>query len=155
MKSLKEIQEMAGEIAGEMGLFVVDVEVAAGNAVRVEIDSMTGVDVGTCRAFSRRLEEGMDREGGDFELTVASAGIGYPFKVAGQYEKNLGREVEARLTDGRRVRGVLLRHGPGGIAIEVEERVAVEGRRKRETRRREVELGFPEIKEVKDIVVFK
>ena len=63
MKSLKEIQEMAGEIAGEMGLFVVDVEVAAGNAVRVEIDSMTGVDVGTCRAFSRRLEEGMDRDG--------------------------------------------------------------------------------------------
>jgi ribosome maturation factor RimP len=43
----------------------------------------------------------------DYSLEVSSPGLGSPFRVKQQYEKNTGRLVEVTLTDGKRQEGEL------------------------------------------------
>lgn len=88
-------------------LFVVDITVDASNSINVEIDSPTGVDIDSCAAITRAIEDVFDRDTEDYELEVGSAGITSPFKVRAQYEKNLGNDVEILTRDGRKLRGVL------------------------------------------------
>lgn len=154
MKSVAEIKEIMDTILQGTDLFLVDLSVAADNSIEVEIDAPKGVNVDTCREVSRKLEERLDRETEDFALTVCSAGIGYPFKVPQQYEKNIGNTVEVKLANGQKLEGMLKAHTENGITVEVEEKVAAEGKRKKTTVKTEKDIQFSEIKEVKDIVTF-
>lgn len=154
MKSVAEIKEIMDTILQGTDLFLVDLSVAADNSIEVEIDAPQGVNVDTCREVSRKLEERLDRETEDFALTVCSAGIGYPFKVPQQYEKNIGNTVEVKLANGQKLEGTLKAHTENGITVEVEEKVAAEGKRKKTTVKTEKDIQFSEIKEVKDIVTF-
>lgn len=154
MKSVAEIKEIMDTILQGTDLFLVDLSVAADNSIEVEIDAPKGVNVDTCREVSRKLEEQLDRETEDFALTVCSAGIGYPFKVPQQYEKNIGNTVEVKLANGQKLEGTLKAHTENGITVEVEEKVAAEGKRKKTTVKTEKDIQFSEIKEVKDIVTF-
>ena len=135
MKSTKEIKEIIKSILEGSELFLVDVSISADNSLEVYIDSLTGVNVGKCREVCKKLDAQLDRETEDFAITVASAGIGYPFKVAQQYEKNLNKEDE-------------------GIVLECEEKVAVEGKKKKSLVKIDKSIQFKDIKEVKDIVIF-
>ena len=154
MKSVAEIKEIMDTILQGTDLFLVDLSVAADNSIEVEIDAPKGVNVDTCREVSRKLEERLDRETEDFALTVCSAGIGYPFKVPQQYEKNIGNTVEVKLANGQKLEGTLKAHTENGITVEVEEIVAAEGKWKKTTVKTEKDIQFSEIKEVKDIVTF-
>lgn len=154
MKSVAEIKEIMDTILQGTDLFLVDLSVAADNSIEVEIDAPKGVNVDTCREVSRKLEERLDRETEDFALTVCSAGIGYPFKVPQQYEKNIGNTVEVKLANGQKLEGTLKAHTENGITVEVEEKVAAEGKREKTTVKTEKDIQFSEIKEVKDIVTF-
>lgn len=154
MKSVAEIKEIMDTILQGTDLFLVDLSVAADNSIEVEIDAPKGVNVDTCREVSRKLEEQLDRETEDFALTVCSAGIGYPFKVPQQYEKNIGNTVEVKLANGQKLEGTLKAHTENGITVEVEEKVAAEGKKKKTTVKTEKDIQFSEIKEVKDIVTF-
>lgn len=154
MKSVAEIKEIMDTILQGTDLFLVDLSVAADNSIEVEIDAPQGVNVDTCREVSRKLEERLDRETEDFALTVCSAGIGYPFKVPQQYEKNIGNTVEVKLANGQKLEGTLKAYTENGITVEVEEKVAAEGKRKKTTVKTEKDIQFSEIKEVKDIVTF-
>ena len=71
-------------------MFLVDVQVSPSNAIVVEIDSKSGIDIDACVAITRQIESVFDREVEDYELEVGSAGLTSPFKVRGQYEKNIG-----------------------------------------------------------------
>lgn len=152
MKSNAEIQEIIAPILQENNLFLVDVTVSTDNAVEVCVDSMQGVSVKECMTVSRTLEARLDRENEDFSLTVYSAGIGFPFKVPQQFEKNMGKRVEVKLSDGKKMEGTLLAHSESGITIAREESVAVEGKKKKEKVIKNIEVSFADIKEVKDIV---
>ena len=88
-------------------IFVVDVRVSPANEIVVEIDSPEGIDIDTCAALTRRIEEVFDRDTEDYELEVGSAGLTAPFKVRGQYLKNIGNEIEILTRDGRKLRGIL------------------------------------------------
>ena len=138
----------------EQNLFLVDLTVSPENKIEVFIDSLKGVNVGTCRTVCKELEALLDRESEDFDLTVSSAGIGYPFKVPQQYEKNLNNLVEVRLQNGNKLQGKLKAYSEKGIVLECEEKQSVEGKKKKETVRVEKNIDFIEIKEVKDIVIF-
>ena len=93
-------------IAGS-DMFVVDIRVSPANEIVVELDSPTGMDIDACAAITRKIEEVFDREVEDYELEVGSAGLTAPFKVRGQYLKNIGNEIEILTRDGRKLRGVL------------------------------------------------
>lgn len=154
MKTTEEIKSIIESIIGEKGLFLVDLSVSKDNIIEVFIDSPTGVDVGTCISTSKELEQHFNRDEEDFELTVSSAGIGYPFKVSGQYLKNIGKPVEIRLTDGNKLDATLISFNGTEIRVEYEEKVSVEGKKKKETVKKEKTITLSDVKQIKDIIVF-
>lgn len=87
MKSTEEIKDIIETILQGTDLFLVDLKVSPDNSIEVYIDSLKGINVDSCVTLSKQLDAKLDRDTEDFELTVSSAGIGYPFKVTQQYEK--------------------------------------------------------------------
>ncbi len=154
MKQAKEIENLLQPLLEETELFIVDITVSPKNVIEVFIDSVTGVDVSTCIRISKQLEELLNREEEDFELTVSSAGIGYPFKVEGQYRKNIGKEVEIKFTDNSKLQGILKQVGERELWIEYEEKVPVPGKKKKEIVKKEKAILRTDIKQIKDIVTF-
>jgi len=118
------------------------------------IDSMVGVPISTCIELSRAIEKNFDREIEDFELQVASAGIGQPFQVIQQYHKNIEKEVEVLTKEGIKLKGKLLTVGENAIKIEVEEKIKVEGKKKKQIVQKIHSFTFDQIKSTKDIITF-
>src|SRR5690554_3690461 len=100
MADKEKIVQLVNEKLAE-GMFLVDIQVSASNAIRVFIDSYDGIDIDHCVAISRHIEHNLDREEEDFELQVSSPGLSEPLKVKEQYIKNIGREMEVDLEGGR------------------------------------------------------
>eukprot|EP01029_Cantina_marsupialis_P004294 TRINITY_DN1433_c0_g1_i1.p1 TRINITY_DN1433_c0_g1~~TRINITY_DN1433_c0_g1_i1.p1 ORF type:complete len:155 (-),score=23.85 TRINITY_DN1433_c0_g1_i1:70-534(-) len=150
----KIVLEIIEKEIAETELFIVDVSVSTGNAISVMIDSMKGVPISTCIELSRAIEKNFDREIEDFELQVASAGIGQPFQVIQQYHKNIGREVEVLTTEGLKQKGKLITVGENEITVEIEEKVKVEGKKKKQVILTPYTFAFDQIKSTKDIVTF-
>ncbi|MBD5319548.1 MAG: ribosome assembly cofactor RimP [Bacteroides sp.] len=137
--------------------FLVDVRVSPTNVVTVEIDSMTGVDIDTCARLTRAIEEKVDREVEDYELEVGSAGLTSPFKVAKQYEKNIGNDIEVLTRDGRKLSGTLQSLAPYGesFVMTVKEKVKEPGKKRPVIVDTPVELKVADTKSVKYQINFK
>lgn len=142
-------------------LFVVDVHVNPGNKINVTVDGMEGVSIEDCIDISRGVEQNLDREAEDFELEVSSAGLDAAFKVLQQYKKNIGREVKIYTKDGRKHEGVLSAVEEDKVSITYDEKVRIEGRKKRELVTRNEDYFFVnenpelEIRDTKVIISFK
>ncbi|MBS2210420.1 ribosome assembly cofactor RimP [Carboxylicivirga mesophila] len=135
-------------------MFLVELVVKPGNKISVMIDNDNGVPISYCIELSKFIEEGLNRDEEDFELEVASAGIGQPFKVKRQYQKNIGREVEVLTLAGKKFTGKLIAVEENGFSVEVEEKVKVEGKKRKELQVKTVNCNFDEVKQVKDIISF-
>lgn len=98
-----KIRNIAEEELAEGSLFLVEVNITPGNEIEVVIDSDGSVDIDDCVALSRAIEERLDREEEDFELTVTSAGIGRPLRLLRQYRKLIGHPVEVVLLNGTKI----------------------------------------------------
>ncbi len=107
------LEKTVAEAIADTDLFIVDINIGASNAVNVEIDSLTGVDIDECARITRHIESVFDRDVEDYELEVGSAGITSPLKVRAQYEKNVGNTMEVLTRDGRKLYGVLASVAPG------------------------------------------
>lgn len=101
------ILDTVNEAIADTDIFLVDARIAPGNEITVELDSPEGLDIDTCAAITRRLNEALDRDVEDYSLEVGSAGLTAPFKVIGQYLKNVGNRVEVLTRDGRKLKGTL------------------------------------------------
>lgn len=99
-------------IAAEPGYFLVDVKVKPGNKIQVLLDADQGVSLSYCITCNRALYKQIEEAGlfppGEFELEVSSPGLDEPLKLTRQYIKNVGRQVEILLKDGRKFTGKLL-----------------------------------------------
>lgn len=153
--SEKYINQLVEEKIGGTNCFLVDLSVSGSNAITVEIDSADGVKISDCVELSRYIENNLDREEEDFELSVTSAGIGRPFKVFKQYEASLGKEVEVLLNNGEKLIGELKEVSPDEISIGYSKKVKIEGKKKKELVYEQKKLSMGEIKETKIIVSFK
>lgn len=149
---IEYVKKIVEPILAAGGLFLADLKISRDNVIEVYVDSMTGVDIQTCIDLSKEIEKHLDRDAEDFELTVASAGIGYPFKVEQQYAKNVGKPVEAKLKDGRKIEGVLKAFDAETVTIEREGRQVVPGSKKKQTVQIEERIRREELKEIKDVV---
>jgi ribosome maturation factor RimP len=136
-------------------MFVVDIQVSAGNKIVVQIDSATGVGIDDCVKASRAIEGNLDREVEDFELEVSSPGITQPFKVIQQYKKNLGKEVEVLKKDGIKLKAKLIGVAENGIDVEFEKTFKPEGSKKKQTIIEKQFVEFDKIKHTKLILSFK
>ena len=149
------VREIAETQMEGTDLFVVEVRVSPANEIVVTVDSDTQVGIDRCVELSRSIEGALDREQEDFELTVMSAGIGQPLKMLRQYRKLIGRPVEVILKDGGKIVGNLTDASESSIAVEYEERVVVEGKKRKQlvTTRREPSLD--EVKSTCEYLDFK
>lgn len=134
--------------------FIVDVEVTPSNQIQVQLDSETGITIDHCVAISRQIEGNLDREAEDFELQVSSAGLGQPFRVLRQYTKNLEKEVEVVLKDGKKLAGVLKGANESGFVLETAKMEKPEGKKKKELVTQLHEISFDQAKTVKNIIKF-
>jgi len=99
-------------------LFLIELTFLAGNKILVEVDSDTGINVKECIRISRHVEHNLDREEEDFSLEVTSVDIGKPLKVVRQYQKNIGRVLSVKTTDGVKTEGTLISIDENQINLE-------------------------------------
>ena len=149
------IKQITEPILDAPHLFLVDLKISKTNVIEIFIDALEGVSIQTCMDISRAIESQLNRDEEDFELTVASAGIGYPFKVEQQYQKNLDKMVEIKFQDNRTLQGILKAYTPESVTLVYEEKKTVEGKKKKELVKTEQLFTRADIKEIKDVIVFK
>jgi ribosome maturation factor RimP len=115
------------EAIADTDYFLVEVKISPSNEIVVEVDSPSGVDIDTCARLTRQIEAVFDRDIEDYELEVGSAGLTSPFKVKGQYDKNIGNQLEVLTRDGRKLYGTLttVNEDNGDIAFTIEIAVKV------------------------------
>lgn len=149
------ILKIVEEKLEELGLFLVDLKIDTANRIDIAIDGDNGVGIDKCIAVSRAVEGSLDREKEDFELMVASPGIGQPLKVQRQYTKALGRQVEVLLTDGNKVVGTLTDVTPEDIEVTFSQKELIEGTKKKHTVEVKQRIAFTDAKSTKEIISFK
>ena len=91
----------------------------------VTLDGDKGVQIDKCVEVSRKLGNWIEEKDlipGKYNLEVTSAGMGVPLKIARQYKKNEGRQVEVTLTGGEKVTGKLVGSTDNDLTIAVEEK---------------------------------
>jgi|TARA_B100000767_G_scaffold51355_1_gene46724 ribosome maturation factor RimP len=112
--------------------FVVDVRVSEGNAISILLDDDEGTSISKCIELSRHLEGELDRDLEDFSLDVSSPGLDQPLKIHRQYLKNIGRDVQLKITEAGKVIGKLISATPEEIVIQTREKKRIEGRKAKE-----------------------
>lgn len=162
MTSKKQIEELLSQALAkrpEEELFAVSVSVSPKNEIKVYIDGMKGVGIDTCVEVSRHIEENLDRDAEDFELTVSSAGLDQPFRVAAQYVKNIGREVKVVTTDGRTLKGIIVAADEQGFRLRENLKKKTRASAKKDAfpseEAVEHEFEYGRIKETKIVISFK
>ena len=140
MISKLELQNWINEYLQGTEYELITLNVSAGNDILVEVDRLAGVDVDFCAELNRFLVDKLGDE--DYSLEVGSVSLTDPFKTKMQYEKNLGHDVmvcpgEAGKTpDGKGnkiLRGQLVSVDEDTFSVDIEEKVAVEGKKRKET----------------------
>ncbi len=129
---LDQLKEWISDFLKETDYELITLEMSPENDILVEVDRLEGVDVDFCERLNRYLVEKLEANANaDYSLEVGSVSLTDPFKTKMQYEKNLGHDVEV-LVDGKKVHGQLVSVDEDSFSVDVEERVAVEGKKRKE-----------------------
>lgn len=154
----KDILNTAEQKIAEMNsdgkdIFLVNLKLSDNNKISVYIDSKSGVKIDDCAQLSKAIEAEYDREKEDFEIQVSSAGLGQPFMVIQQYQKNIGNEIKVETNDKQRIRGILEALDKGVITI-TERKKKKSKSKKKEIRTITHTIDINEIKSAKEIINF-
>lgn len=136
-------------------IFIVDITVSPQNNVVVELDSPGNLDIDTCAAITRAIEKDFDRDVEDYDLEVGSAGLTAPFKVKGQYLKNIGNDIEILTADGRKIKAVLTAVGDDDFTFEYPVKVKEPGAKRPTLTMQSETLPMNGAKWVKYLISFK
>lgn len=150
-----KIKAVAEEELEGSELFLIDVTSTPQNEVEVVIDSDGSVDIEDCITLSRAIEARFDRDEEDFQLTVTSAGIGYPLKAYRQYLKLLGKPVEVVLRNGMKILAELRAATEDSITLAYTESRSVEGQKRKERFEVVNTYALSEVKSTKEYLDFK
>jgi ribosome maturation factor RimP len=137
------------------GIFIVDIRVSPENNIVVELDSADGLDIDTCAEVTRDIEKVFDRDVEDYDLEVGSAGLTAPFKVRGQYVKNIGNDIEILTRDGRKLQGVLTAVGDDDFTFEYPVKYKEPGAKRPVTVMQSDTLPMADAKMVRYLISFK
>ncbi len=127
---------------------LVTLNVSPSNDILVEVDRLEGVDVEFCADLNHFLVEKLDAVEPDYSLEVGSLSLTDPFKTKTQYFKNLGHDVEV-LVNGKKYKGLLVSVDDETFSVDIQERVAVEGKKRKELRTTTYTWRYDEPKYVK------
>lgn len=134
--------------------FLVDLKVTPDNVITVEIDTLGDAALDRCITLTKEIEAEFDRDKEDYELEVGSAGLTSPFKVKGQYQKNLGREVEVLTADRKKYHGELIACDDNGFTIRCEEKVKPEGAKRPVVEQVDRTFAYGDTKRVNYLIKF-
>jgi ribosome maturation factor RimP len=151
MISELKVSKLTEEFLREHDTFLVDVVVKRGNQISVFIDGDHGVTIETCRELNHFLNENLDRDTEDYDLTVSSAGADRPLKLPRQYKKNIGKALDIITSNGEKISGTVLTADENGIELEI---LPVKKQKKTQEIIR-MSLQFSDIKSAKEVITFK
>lgn len=133
--------------------FVVDITIANDGNIIIYVEDFNGITINDCKKISKYVEDKLNENVEDFSLEVSSPGLTNPFKVFKQYIKNIGKELEIVLVDGKKITGKLLEVNDDSIKIETKE-IKKNNNKKMEIIEEE-NIYFDNIKFTKNIISFK
>lgn len=135
-------------------LFLIEFKIGDDNAIVITIDGDDGVLVEDCMFISRAIENDLDREEQDFSLEVASCGATTPLTHTRQYVKNIGRTLEVKTKDHKKIEAILTDSNEDGIVLEWKAREPKEVGKGKVTVKKQAEIPFSDILEAKVIIKF-
>ncbi len=150
----KEINSLAENFLEGSPNYLVDIAIAPGNAITIEIDNDNGVNIDDCAALSRHIESKLNRNEEDFELTVASAGLTSPFKTLRQYKKYEGKEIEVLTKKGEKLHGRLLASSENDFTIEITKKEKPEGAKRKTEVKENRSVPYEDVKYTKYRIKF-
>jgi ribosome maturation factor RimP len=140
------------KIAGT-DMFIVDVEVKAGNIISIVLDSDAAVNIDSCADVNKFVCSSLESLDEDvFELTVYSAGLSEPLKLKRQYIKHTGREVEILRKSGEKRKGILRRVEDDFIEIEYPVKEKEPGAKRKKTVQVNERIALESIKSTKLVI---
>lgn len=155
MIETNSVRQIAEEGIAGSDLFVVEVSVSPDNRIVVEIDNDGGVDIEQCERLHRFIESRLDRDTEDYELEVGSSGLTAPFKIARQYVKNIGNEVEVLTRSGVKLSGILKAADDEKFVVTVTKKVKPEGAKRKIEVEEDLTYIYNEVKYTKYLIRFK
>ena len=152
---IKEITAVAEKALEGSDMFVVDCTITPDNTIDLTIDSDTSVSIDACAMINRAISDTFNRDEEDYQLTVASAGIGEPLRLVRQYQKLVGESIEVLLKSGVKILATLDEVSEETITISYDEAVVVEDKKKKQMQRTTYTYSFDEIKWAKEYLDYK
>lgn len=141
------------KISDRPELFLVEVRMLPNNKLIIHVDGDEGISIQDCAAISRHVGFHLEEENTiekAYNLEVSSPGVGEPLKLKRQYQKNIGRDLSVKLSDGQLKEGKLL--SVEAESITIEEKVKEKGKKAQLV---ETSLNFDHILETKVLISFK
>lgn len=135
--------------------FIVSISVTKNNKIDVLMDGDNGISIQKCIDISRSIEQSLDRDAEDFELSVSSPGLGKPLKVYRQFVKNIGQSVEVNTGEDKPVSGTIKSVDEKGFELEVKTLEKVENKKKKVEVVKVLRYEFDTNPTVKNIISFK
>jgi len=156
----RTVHQLANEFLDGGSGFVVDIKVASGNAIRIDLENDDRTSIEDCVALSRHIEGSFDREEEDFSLDVGSPGLDKPLKVLRQYLKLIGKQVSVNPMEGKKMDGELVNieeeNGEvKGLVLKTREKKRIEGRKAKQWVEEEHRFQASDIEWTKVIISFK
>ena len=108
MITKEQIVILCEEALANSDRFVVEVKVKPNNVIEVYIDSDTAVNIDHCAELSRYINEKLDRDVEDYELSVFSWGLSGALKMDRQLQKYVGKDVEVKSKELGKLQGKLV-----------------------------------------------
>ncbi len=136
MISKQDLTNWIEEYLKDTDYELITLNISAGNDILVEVDRLAGVDVDFCAELNHFLVGKLDAVDPDYSLEVGSVSLTDPFKTKMQYEKNLRHDVEVLVsTEGQSIKykGQLVSVDEETFSVDCVEKVAVEGKKRKET----------------------
>jgi ribosome maturation factor RimP len=108
MINKEQVSTLCEEALTNSDRFLVEVKVKPNNVIEVYIDSDTAVNIDHCAELSRFVNEKLDRDVEDYELSVFSWGLSGALKMDRQLQKYVGKDVEVKTKETGKLQGKLV-----------------------------------------------
>ena len=108
MITKEQVATLCEEVLANTDRFLVEVKVKPNNVIEVYVDSDTAVNIDHCAELSRYVNEKLDRDVEDYELSVFSWGLSGALMMDRQLKKYVGKDVEVKSKDMGKVQGKLV-----------------------------------------------
>lgn len=119
MITKEQIISLAEEAMQGSDRYVVNVTISKSNVIELFLDADSSVTIDDCVEVSNYINEKLDRNVEDYELSVSSAGIDEPLLKMRQYQKYIGKDLI--ITDNEGVKKMYKLLSFNDLTLEVEE----------------------------------